>query len=137
MNNKDSKVYDFLKSIAENEIVSGEQHFVRVEINDGGYNSYIGLSVDIDDWEQNNYVTKSLRLFRNSNSYSHIENTWAFRLGDAIFSIRDNPDIPLYFSSYGKTIKEVEDEVIPYFDKLKKLIQKQTSDYKIQAAKSI
>ena len=44
-------IREFLADIAENEIISGKKYSCRIEIEDGGYNSYVALDVDVDDWK--------------------------------------------------------------------------------------
>lgn len=130
-------IREFLVDIAENEIIPGNQYSCRIEIEDGGYNSYVALDVDVDDWKHKpRKVTQGVRIFRHTNSASKLANTWCFRLGNVCHLYADEPSIPLEFSSYGKTPDEAEAEAEQYFNKLKKLIRKQTSVYKVEAAKS-
>ena len=115
-------VREFLVDVAENEIISGKKYSCRIEIEDGGYNSYVALDVDVDDWEHKpRKVTQGVRIFRHTNSTNRLENTWSFSLE---------------FSSYGKCPDEAEAEAEQYFSELKKMIRKQTSAYKVEAAES-
>lgn len=77
-----------------------------------------------------------VRVFRHTNSASKLANTWCFALGNVCHLYADEPNIPLEFSSYGKSPDEAAAEAEQYFNKLKKLIRKQTSAYKVEAAKS-
>ena len=130
-------VREFLVDIAENEIISGKKYSCRIEVDDGGYNSYIALDVDVDDWKHKpRKVTQGVRIFRHTNSSSKLANTWCFTLGNVCHLYADEPSIPLEFSSYGKCPDEAEAEAKQYFSELKKLIRKQTSAYKAEAAKS-
>ena len=134
---RQQSIREFLADIAENEIISGKKYSCRIEIEDGGYNSYVGLNVYVDDWKHKpRKVTQGVRIFRNTNSANRLENTWRFSLGNVCHNYADYPDIPLEFSSYGKSPDEAEAEAKQYFNKLKKLIRKQTSDYKVESAKS-
>lgn len=130
-------IREFLVDIAENEIISGKKYSCRIEIEDGGYNSYVALAVDVDDWKHKpRKVTQDVRIFRHTNSANRIENTWSFSLGNVCHLYADEPNIPLEFSSYGKSPGEAKAEAEQYFGELKKLIRKQTSGYKVAAAKS-
>lgn len=127
-------VRDFLADMAR-EVVHGKQYSIRLEIEDGGFNSYIGFNVDLDNWKSKGKV-QGVRLHRHTNSPDKLTNRWEFELGSVCHEYHSNPDIPLRFTSYGKSVEEAEAEAQSYFEELEKLIQKQTSDYKIQAVKS-
>lgn len=130
-------IREFLADIAENEIISGKKYSCRIEIEDNGHNSYVALDVDVDDWEHRpRKVTQDVRIFRHTNSANRLENTWCFSLGNVCHLYADEPNIPLEFSSYGKSPDEAEAEAKQYFMELKKLIRKQTSRYKVEAAES-
>ena len=129
-------VRDFLADVANNEVLQGKKYSYRIKMNDGGDNSYIGLNVDTHDFQRKTPVTQSVRLYRHTNSANKALNMWTFSLGSVCYEYADNPDIPLRFESYGKTPDEAEAEAEQYFNELKKLVRKQTSAYKIQAAKS-
>jgi len=131
-----TSVRDFLVDIAENEIIKDKAYSVRIEVDDGGINSYVSLCVDVNDWNKKKPVTQALRLFRHSNSVGKKTNEWAFHVGDICNTYFDYPDIPMYFGSYGVTIVDAEEEAAKYFSKLKNLIKKQTSIYKAESAKS-
>lgn len=130
-------IREFLVDIAENEIISGKKYSCRIEIEDGWHNSYVAIDVDVDDWNHKpRKVTKGVRMFRHTNSANGLENTWCFTLGNVCHLYADEPNIPLNFSSYGKSPDEAGIEAKQYFSELKKMIRKQTSDYKIEAAES-
>jgi hypothetical protein len=130
-------IRDFLTDIADNESISGKKYSHRIELEDGGINSYIGLDVCVEDWEYKpRNVTQEVRIYRHTNSASKLENEWSFSLGGICHPYADEPDISLKFSSYGKSPDEAEAEAEQYFCELKKQIRKQTSDYKIKAAES-
>ena len=130
-------IREFLADIAENEIISGKKYSCRIEIEDGGYNSYVALDVDVDDWKHRpRKVTQAVSIFRHTNSASKLENEWHFSLGDVCHPYADEPNIPLEFKSRGKSPDEAEAEAEQYFSELKKLIRKQTSAYKVEAAES-
>ena len=129
-------VREFLTDIANNEILQGKGYSHRIVIKDGGDNSHIGFNVDTHDFQRKTPVTQSVRLYRHTNSANKALNMWTFSLGSVCYEYADNPDIPLSFESYGKTPDEAEAEAEQYFNELKKLVRKQTSAYKIQAAKS-
>lgn len=134
--NKGQKINirDFLVDIADNEIVQGKSYNVRIEISDGGENSYIGLCVDIEDFRRKVPVTRGVRFFRHTNSVNRLINKWEFGLGDVCNAYADYPKIPIKFSSYGKSADDAEVEAQDYIKELKKRIRKITSDYKIQIA---
>lgn len=127
-------VRDFLVDMAR-EVVHGKQYSIRLEIEDGGFNSYIGFNVYLDDWKSKGKI-QGVRLCRHTNSADKLANKWQFELGSVCYEYHSNPDIPLRFASYGKSAEEAEAEAQSYFEELKALIRKQTSDYKIQAVKS-
>lgn len=127
-----TSVRDFLADMAR-EVVHGKQYSIRLEIEDGGFNSYIGFNVDVDDWKSKGKI-QGVRLYRHTNSADKMTNRWEFELGGICYEYHSNPDIPLRFTSYGKSPEEAEVEAQSYFEELEKLIQKQTSDYKISAA---
>jgi hypothetical protein len=129
-------VYDFLKDMLDNEILHGEKYSFRIDISDGGYNSYIGFDADVETWRRNPPVTQALRLYRHTNSTNKLANTWEFSLGNVCNVVDDHPDIALFFGSFGKTLDEAENEAAEYFKKMQRLIRKQTSDLKIERAKS-
>lgn len=129
-------VRDFLSDIAENDIIPGKKYSLRIEINDGGYNSYVGFNVDTHDFQRVKPVTQALRLFRHTNSTEKKGCEWGFALGDACDNYAEHPDIPIEFSSYGKTPDVAAAEAAEYFKELKRLIRKQTSEYKLKAAES-
>lgn len=130
-------VREFLVDIAENEIIIGKKYSCRIEIEDGGYNSYVALDVDVNEWEHRpRNVTQGVRMFRHTNSVNGLENTWCFTLGNVCHLYADEPNIPLEFSSYGKSPDEASAEAERYFSELKKMIRKQTSAYKVEAVES-
>ena len=120
------KIRDFLVEIAD-EILKDEEYRVRIKLDDGGYNSYIGLSVDVIGREKS-IRTSSIRLFRHTNTVDLIKNTWCFILGNICAPYADYPDIPLEFSSYGKTSKEAEKEAQKYLKELRAKIAKITAE---------
>lgn len=132
---KNMNVRDFMADIAANEVLPGKQYNFRIEIDDGGINSYIGFAVDLDDWKVKGKI-KELRLFRHTNNADGLSNTWSFYLGAICNEYHANPDIPLQFSSYGKTPSEAEAEAAEYFNEIRRLVRKQTSDYKIRLAET-
>lgn len=127
-------VREFLEQIEKSEIIHGKKYSLRIELNDGGNNSYIGFGVDVETFNRKVPETKSFRLFRHTNSIDKIKNVWEFRLGDCIHPYPEHQNIPIEFKTYSKTWEEAEKEASRYFAKIKKLIQKATSDYKIQIA---
>ena len=120
------KIRDFLVEIAV-EILKDEEYRVRIKLDDGGFNSYIGLSVDVIEHEKP-IRTSSIRLFRHTNTVDLIKNTWCFILGNICAPYADYPDIPLEFSSYGKTSKEAEKEAQKYLKELRAKIAKITAE---------
>ena len=129
-------IRDFLVDIAENDIISGKKYSLRIPIKDGGDNSYIGFNVDTEDYNRAKPVTGALRLYRHTNSTGKKANEWAFALGGVCDCYAEHPNIPLAFSSYGKTADEAAVEASEYFKELKRLIRKQTSEYKTRAAET-
>lgn len=125
-------VREFLEQIGKSEIILGKKYSVRIDLNDGGFNSYIGFCVDTDTYNKKTPETIALRLFRHTNSIDKLANLWCFRLGDIIHGYPKNQDVLMRFDTYGKTWGEAEREASQYFEKIKKLIQKATADYKIQ-----
>lgn len=102
-------VRDFLTDIAANEIVQGKQYSIRIEIEDGGINSYIALFVGVEDYKHKpRNVTREVQIFRHTNSASKLENEWSFSLGNICHPYADEPNIPLEFKSYGKSPDEAE-----------------------------
>lgn len=132
-----NKVRAFLVDIAEKEIVQGKKYDIRLAINDGGYNSYISLCVDTHDFMRKKPVTQSLRIFRHSNSMSHLVNTWGFDLGSICHVYVENRDIPIEFSSYGVTVDQAEAEAEKHFNNILKEVRKQTSLYKAEEAETL
>ena len=128
------KIRDFLVEIAD-EILKDEGYRVRIELDDGGYNSYIGLTVDVIEYEKP-IRTSSIRLFRHTNTVDLIKNRWCFILGNICAPYADYPDIPLEFSSYGKTRKEAEKEAQKYLKELRAKIAEITAEYKAERAKN-
>ena len=129
-------VMDFLQDILSNEIIPGRKYDARIDIDDGGNNSYIGVCVYANDFQRRTPVIEGIHLFRHSNSVNKLVNTWRFELGDVCNPYADNPEIPLAYLSYGKTADEAEIEASQYFSTLRQLIREQTSDYKIKDAKT-
>ena len=120
------KIRDFLVEIAD-EILKDEEYRVRIKLDDGGFNSYIGLSVDVIGREKS-IRTSSIRLFRHTNTVDLIKNRWCFILGNICEPYADYPDIPLEFSSYGKTRKEAEKEAQKYLKELRAKIAEITAE---------
>ena len=135
MSKKIMSVREFLADIAANEILPNKKYALRIDIDDGGYNSYIGFNVDLDDWKSKGKI-QSLRLYRHTNSTDRLSNTWQFSLGEICNEYYAHPNIPIKFTSFGKTPGEAEAEAAEYYGKLRRLVRKQTSDYKIEQAKT-
>lgn len=129
-------IREFLVDIMDKDIIQGKKYDTRIEIEDGGYNSYIGLYVSVNDYGKKAPFTLGIDLIRNTNSADKLINTWRFGLGGICYPYADNPDIPLEFRSYGKTPDEAKAEAVKYFKELRKLIRKQTAKYKKEMAKS-
>ena len=127
-------VRTFLVDIA-NEAMPNKPYNCRVPIEDGGNNSYIGFSLELDEWHSKGKI-RSLSLFRHTNTAKNLTNEWKFDVGDICNEYRANPDIPIMFSSYGKTPDQAEIEAQTYFKEIKRLIRKRTSEYKIEMAKT-
>lgn len=125
---------EFLVDILKNETVPGKKYDVRIPISDGGDNSYIGLSIYTDTYQRKSAVVEGIALHRHSNSVNRLVNTWKFRLGGVCNTYADYPEIAVEYSSYGKSSDEATTEAQNYFRELRKLIRKQTSDYRIAAA---
>ena len=132
----ENSVYEFLTGIAKSEIINGKKYEIRIAIDDGGCNSYIGFCVDVEDFQRKTPVTSSLRLFRHTNTTSKLINAWEFDLGDVCNHYADYPDIVMSFKTYGKTFSEAAKEANGYFAELKRLIKKRTAEYEVQAAQS-
>ena len=130
------KIYEFMKDVADNVAISGRKYDVRIPINDGGSNSYISICIYDDTFQRKQPVTQGIGLFRHTNSVDKLVNTWGFTLGEFCKAYADYPNIALKFESYGKTADEAEAEAVQYFTMLRKLIEKQTSDYNVADAKS-
>ena len=127
-------IREFLVDVAENHIMQGKSYSFRIPIDDGGSNSYIGFDLDLDDWKSKGEI-QQLSLFRHTNSVDKLTNTWKFELGGICNEYHANPNIPLMFSSYGKTPEQAEAEAQNYFKEMKLLIRKRTAQYKIEATK--
>lgn len=128
-------VREFLVDIAENEIVKGKPYNLRIPIEDGGSNSYIGFSLELDEWNNKGKI-RGLSVYRHTNSTRLVTNEWTFELGNICDTYFEYPDIPLRFASYGKTPEEATEEAQSYFKELTRLIKKRTSEYKIEMAKT-
>ena len=128
-------VREFLVDIAENEIVKNKAYSLRIPIEDGGSNSYIGFRLDLDDWKSKGKIS-SLSVFRHTNTAEKLINEWTFELGNIIETYFEYPDIPLKFASYGKTPEEATAEAQSYFKEILRLVKKCTSEYKIELAKT-
>jgi len=130
-------VREFLVGIAQNEIVAGKKYSERIEINDGGYNSYIGLCVDVDDYNKaRKKDLQGIRLFRHSNSALLQGECWGFALGGVCNPHCDNADIPIEFSTYGRDVNDAEREANVYFKKLLSLVRKSTAAIRVEVAES-
>lgn len=128
-----TKVRDFLSDMAEHEIIQSNKYDIRIELKDGDFNSYIGFTVEVNDWKHNPPVLQSVSLFRHTNDAKALYKTWSFMLGNVCHLYHDEPDNHIRFETYGKTADEAESEAVEFFAKIKKLIQKQTSEYKVKA----
>lgn len=130
-------VREFLVGIAQNEIVAGKKYSERIEINDGGCNSYIGLCVDVDDYNKaRKKDLQGIRLFRNSNSALLQGECWSFVLGDICNPYCDNAEIPIEFRTRGRDVNDAEREAGVYFKKLLSLVRKSTAAIKVEVAES-
>ena len=127
-------VKESLEQIEKEEILHGRRYCLRIDIDDGFYNSYIGFDVDIENYNRKTPTTMALRLYRHTNDIDGLVNTWGFALGNILHNYPQNRNVPLEFRTYGKEFAEAEKEASQYFAKIKKLIQKRTSDIKIQMA---
>ena len=128
-------IREFLVDVAENHIMQGKSYSLRIPIDDGGSNSYIGFGLDLDDWKSKGEI-QQLSLFRHTNSVDKLTNTWKFELGGICNEYHANPNMPIMFSSYGKTPDEAEAEAQSYFKEMKLLIKKRTAQYKIEATQT-
>lgn len=131
-----TEVRKFLEDIAHSAIVPKHKYSVRIELNDGGYNSYVSLCVDIHDNGKEKGMLECVRIFRHTNGVKEFANAWSFDLGNICHLLEQEPNVPIKFSSYGKTAEEATAEAREYFKELKRLVKKETSDYKKAAAKS-
>lgn len=131
-----NKVYEFLKDMADHEIIHGKKYSFRIEISDGGVNSYIGFDADVEDFSRKSPVLRSVSIYRHTNSTDNLPNTWTFSLGDICNPLDDYPDIALYFGSYGKSSDDAEIESAKYFAHIKQKIRKITAARKAEEAKS-
>lgn len=94
-------IRDFLADIANNEILQGKKYTQRIYIEDGGDNSYIGITVDPNDWvHKPQIVIGEISIFRNTNSTRKLENQWGFSLGNICHPYADDPNMPLKFTSF-------------------------------------
>ena len=69
-------VREFLEDILTNEIIPGRKYDVRIDIDDGGQNSYISVCIDTEDFQRKTPVIREITLFRHSNSVNKLVNTW-------------------------------------------------------------
>lgn len=129
-------IREYLTSIINKDIIHGKPYSKRIDIDDGGDNSYIGICVDEHEFNRKKPVLQGVRLFRHTNSPDKLINTWMFQLGDICNAYADFPDVPVEFSSYGKTKEEAEKEAAKYYVQLRKLIKKRTAEYKVESAKT-
>jgi len=130
-------VREFLVSIAQNEIMSGGKYSERIEINDGGYSSYIELCVDIDDYNKSRKKgLQGIRLFRHSNSVQKLDIGWGFALGDICNPYCDNPEISIGFTTHGMDVDSAQKEAQAYFADVLSLVRKSTALMKMSAAES-
>ena len=130
-------VREYLVNIAQNEIMAGKKYSERIEINDGGDNSYIGLCVDIDDYNKSRKKDlQCIRFFRHSNSVQNISTCWNFELGDVCNPYCDNPEISIRFSTHGMDVDAAQKEAQTYFMDALTLIRKSNTVMKIRAAES-
>ena len=125
MNNENIKEY--LKNMADNVILPGHRYDVRIDIDDGGFNSYVGIYISSDDFHRKQPVTAGVQLHRHTNNAKDLENTWRFELGGVCNPYADNPDVALYFGSYGKSADDAAKDAEPYLSKLLTLIKKQVA----------
>lgn len=130
------ELIEFMKDILDNVVIKGRQYDVRIPIDDGGDNSYVSICIDIETYGKKYPETRAMRLFRHTNTVDNLKNAWGFELGGVCNSYSDYPNTAVRFMSYGKTAQEAEAEAIKYSNKLRKLIEKKTSDYEIADAQS-
>lgn len=121
---KRMSVREFLADIVANEILPNKKYDLRIDIEDGGYNSYIGFKVSLDDWKSKGKI-ESVRLFRHTNSENRMSDRWEFSLGEICNEYHTYPDIPIRFSSFGKTLDEAETEATGYYNRIRKLVRKE------------
>ena len=128
-------IREFLVDVAENHIMQGKSYSLRIPIDDGGSNSYIGFDLDLDDWKSKGEI-QQLSLFRHTNSADKLANQWNFELGGVCNEYHANLNMPIMFSSYGKTPEQAEAEAQGYLKEMKHLIKKRTSEYRIESTKT-
>ena len=130
-------VREFFVHIARTSIMPGRAYSERVELSDGGCNSYIGLCVDIDEYNKaRKKDLQGIRLFRHSNSAFMRGECWQFALGDVCNPYCDNAEIPIEFRTSGRDVKDAEHEAELYFKRLLALVKKSTAAMRIEAAAS-
>ena len=126
-------VREFLLNI-EKELIEGKSYSFRIDVNDGGINSYIGFNVDVDDYRNRNN-TYAIRLYRHTNSLNKMIEMWGFELGNIAVPYNKNKDIPIGFFTYGKSADEAEAEAKTYFKEILKIVKKKTNIYRQELAK--
>lgn len=131
-----TNIKEYMKNIADNVILPGRTYDVRISIADGGVNSYIAISVYKEDFNRNPPVIQGITLHRHTNNAENLFNTWGFELGNVCNAYADNPDIVMYFGSYGKTADEAAKEAEPYLSILLKSIKKEVDKQKKEIEKS-
>ena len=57
-------------------------------------------------------------------------------MGEICNEYHTYPDIPIGFSSFGRTPDEAEAEAVGYYNRIRKLVRKETAAYKIEMAKT-
>ena len=114
----------FLKNVADNTIIPGQSYDIRIDIKDGGFNSYIALTVHEETWNRKTPVTQGLTLHRNTNNAKDLSLAWEFKLGGVCSVYTDNPDIAMYFGSYGKDAESAAAEAESYLDELTRILKK-------------
>ena len=119
----------FLKNVADNTIIPGQRYDIRIDVNDGGFNSYVALTVSDETWNRKFPVTQDIKLHRNTNNAKDQPLAWEFRLGGVCNVYADNPDIAMYFGSYGKGQEIAAAEAEPF---LGKLIERLKAEVKLQ-----
>lgn len=127
---KSQNILEYLKNIADNIILPDQNYNLRVAINDGGENSYVGINISTEEFRRKRPVTSRVELHRHTNSVENLPNAWSFQLGSVCNVYADNPDITLFFGSYGKTADEASAEAQPYLSELLKLIKKAVAQQK-------